>query len=163
MRTLIFISLIMLLDPGLLPRSNGDERFRRPQQLYIEDSTHVFWLQYPNPFSPPTIRDSTMGCIYGDYEFYCDIADTVDILLIDANDSVLTACSVASRHRPHYFSAYYCLAGKDITPSRVPKQAVRVSDTSQFAVVLSVHGRKKTVHPLHIYVPKGWYCWIRGM
>jgi hypothetical protein len=161
MKLIILISLLAFLVPKALPQSRGDEKARWPGQLYIEDSVHVFWVQYPNPFSGPTVTDSTQGCFQGDHSFYCDLAETVEVLLVNEKDSVVSVASTASPHPPR-FSVSICVAGKKVRHDSVPERAFRAPRDSRLSVVLSVRGHRKVIHPWPITVLKGHYCWVTG-
>jgi hypothetical protein len=152
-------TILSILLSSTIVFCQGNQDHRAPGQTYIEDSTHIFWTQYPNPFSPPTILDATKGMICGSLTFYCDLSDTVAVSIVGENDSVLTVTRKVT-FRPPGFHLCYWLAGAKIDPDRVPKQHFRALLDSRLNILLSVNGRKKNILPGAISVPKGWYCWL---
>lgn len=154
------IAIVSILTFGGRDLLQGDHVPRRPGQVHYEDSLHVFRSHWPNPFSPPTLAESSKGCITGEHAFYSDISDTVDVLLVDERDSVVYSYSDASQRPPH-FSVSYCLAGSQVSQQAVPEAAFRPLKDSNLWVVLSVDGRRKAMHPSTIIVKRGWSCWLR--
>jgi hypothetical protein len=132
---------------------------RYPSQFYFEDSIHVFWDQYPNPFSPPGIRDTDKGLVCGDLPFYCDLSDTVTVAFLGEKDSIVYEASIQSR-KPPSFSFCYWLAGPRIDPQHLPAQYIRGRSGENFKLLLIVQGRKKCLRESRICIPKDWYCWI---
>ena len=160
MKIVSSILLATLLGTTLTAQSNRAEKARESTQLYIEDSTRVFWTRYPNPISPSTFREDTKVSYCGEYNFYCDLAETVQVLLVDTANSIVASYPIISRRPDHNFSLCYWIAGKKITPDQVPKNAFRAVETTAFYLILSMHGRRKTINSRPITVNKGHYCWI---
>ena len=94
-----FIILILCPIPAFSQLKNAN---RYPNQFYIEDSIHVCFTCYPNPFSPPTITDSTKGLFCGTNTFYCDISDTVLVIYQNIADSVVYCKKVISKSPPEF-------------------------------------------------------------
>jgi hypothetical protein len=151
----VFLSVGQLKpDSGAVKPEN-----RYPLQTFLEDSGHVFWTSYPNPFSPPTITETTMGMVYSGFSFYCDLSDTVTVGLLGERDSILYAADMISVGSPHFMLAY-CFAGSRFPVDQLPHRYFRSGSGRQYKVLLSVRGRPKCIRAYGIYVPKDWYCWL---
>jgi hypothetical protein len=158
MRTIL---LLLLCTLSLVERSHAQVKpeNRYPFQSYCEDSAHVFWTWYPNPFSPPTINDTSKGMICGGLTFYCDLSDTVTIALLNTNDSVVYEAPVRLSSPPH-FSLCYWLAGPKVDIQGLPSHYFRSDSQQKYRLLLVVHGRRKCVTEYGIFLPANWYCWI---
>jgi hypothetical protein len=132
---------------------------RYPMQTSVEDSSHVYWTWYPNPFSPPIITDTTMGVVNSGLTFYCDLSDTVTVALLGESDSVLYAAESISKRYPH-FSLAFCYAGARFPAAKLPQRYFKSRSTEQYRLSLSVRGRVKCIRRVGVYVPEGWYCWL---
>ena len=130
-----------------------------PYQFYFEDSVHVFWTRYPNPFSPPGVSETSKGLMCGDWSFYCDLSDTVTVAFLGEKDSIVYEATIQSR-KPPYFGFCYWLAGPRIDPYNLPAQYIRGRSGEHFKLLLIVQGRKKCLRESRMYIPKDWYCWI---
>jgi hypothetical protein len=150
---------MLSLATTLFCQNQYPQDYRTPNQICIEDSTRIFWTNYPNPFSPPTIKDTTQGMICGGFTFYCDLSDTVEVSLIGENDSVLTTTRIIT-HKPPNYSFCYWMAGSNVALTSIPTEHFKATSNSQLNVLLSVNGRKKNIRLKVIYIPKGLYCWI---
>jgi hypothetical protein len=159
-KTLIAILSLMLISQSLFGQEIAPQRqpSRYPFQSYIEDSTHVFWTSYPNPFSPPTVSDSGMARIHG-LTFYCDISDTVTVSLLGGRGSVLYEASVESQGSPHFTMTYWP-AGPRAPSHKLPAHFFRADSAATFGLLLSVGGHRKCSRQKGIDLLKGWYCWI---
>jgi hypothetical protein len=132
---------------------------RLPWQIYLEDSAHVFWTAYPNPFSSPTIRDTSVGLMHTGLTFYSDLSDTVTIAFLGKNDS--TIYSVNLTDGPDYELAYY-LAGPNYDTRKLPHQYLRADSTQMYKLLLIVNGRPKNIRGSSVYIPRGCYCWVNN-
>jgi len=130
-----------------------------PGQTYYEDSGHVFWTWYPNPFSPPAVGDTGNGQIQGALTFCCDLSDSVDLAFVAENDSIVYHSMLVSRKPPH-FSVVYWMAGPKVTSESLPYKSYTGDSDQQLKLLLSVKGRPKSVRPSGIYAPRGWHLWI---
>jgi hypothetical protein len=134
---------------------------RYPKQTTIEDSTHVFWTSYPNPFSPPTLKDTSKALIYGDLTFYCDLSDTAEVALVARNDSIVYSATVVAAKPPH-FSIGYWVAGRNSDQRSLPASHFTSSVDDHLKVLLIVHGRRKVLRDVGIPVKKGMHYWIES-
>jgi len=168
MRGVLKIVLSSLLLPLAVDLSSGqlkpDRGIVKPQnryllQTFLEDSTRVFWTWYPNPFSPPTIAETTMGTVYSGFSFYCDLSDTVTVGLLGERDSILYAADMISSGSPH-FTLAYCFAGARFPVDQLLGRYSKSQSDRQYKLLLSVRGRAKCVRESGVYVPKDWYCWL---
>lgn len=132
---------------------------RLPGQKYLEDSVHVFWDSYPNPFSPPGVRDTGKGLICGYYTFYCDLSDTVGIAFVTKIDSVVYQSTLTSPTK-HNYSLCYWEAGPKIQVQSLPTNYFLASSDEDLGVLLIVDGRKKNIREGALPVRDGWYYWI---
>jgi hypothetical protein len=132
---------------------------RHPFQKYIDDSAHVFWTYYPNPISPPTVGDTGRGYIYSGLTFYCDLADTVDIQLLNEKDSVVCYASVVSK-MPHTFLLYYSIAGQNADPQSIPLNHFKIDSFEKLKWAIVVNGKRKTLIDAHGVWRRGMYLWL---
>jgi hypothetical protein len=158
MEILLVCFIILILYPiTVFTQSKKEIRF--PHQHYIEDSTDVFWTWYPNPFSPPTITDSTKRLFCGQYSFYCDISDTVLIAFQNEVDSIVYSVKIIAKV-PQYFSFCTWIAGSLFTPKELPKFYFRGKGADMLKLVLIVDGRKKCYTKFSISDKR--YYWINS-
>ncbi len=133
------------------------EKYRHHNQFYFEDSTHVFWTWLPNPFSPPTITDSSKGLYCGDFTFYCDLSDTVLITFVQNNDSIVYYKPIVSSCPPH-FGLCFWYGGPNLNPSELPDQYYRNVTDKKLKLLIIVNGRKKCMRDYSF--KKDWYFWL---
>ena len=164
MRAVTTILLLILSGQPAVEQSYGQGKpeNRYPLQSYIEDSAHVFWTWYPNPFSPPSIRDTGKGMICGGLSFYCDLSETVTVAFLKEKDSVVYEATIRLLQPPH-FSLCYWLAGPQVDLHRLPSYYMRSDSSQEYRLLLLVHGRGKCVRESGIFVPQHWCCWIEGI
>jgi hypothetical protein len=133
---------------------------RIPGQTYIEDSAHVYWDSWPNPFSPPTITDTGKGLMCGTLTFYCDLSDSVEVAVVTERDSVVYSTTVFSP-KPPYFDLCYWVAGPKIDRQSLPSSYFRAPSDITLRLVLVVGGRWKNSR---VFFRGGgrrdWYYWI---
>jgi hypothetical protein len=138
---------------------------RYPFQIYFEDSVHVFWTQYPNPFSPTTMvpgrTENRKGSYCGDLSFYCDLSDSVTVVALDQADSAVYSTQLKSKYSPN-FSVCYWLAGSQISLTQLPHSYIRSNSLSIQKLMLVVSGRNKALRSYGINIPKGWYFWLQS-
>src|SRR5690606_39843982 len=61
---------------------------RHPKQIYLEDSTDVFWTSYPDPFSNPSYSDRFV--VTQANTFKCLLPGKVEIGFLNTeNDSII--------------------------------------------------------------------------
>lgn len=154
--SLLVVTLICFVSDV---QSQVQSQHRYPKQKHFEDSTRVFWTSYPNPFSPPTEKDSTKGLIYGDLTFYCDLSDSVDVAFVTKNDSIVHRATIRSA-KPPYFSVGYWVAGKNIRQASLPSSYFRPNKDDHLKLVLIVGNRWKSIREVGIPVQRGRYYWI---
>jgi hypothetical protein len=135
---------------------------RHPNQKYIEDSIHVYFINlydpsYPDPFSPPTVSDSGKGIICGGGFFYCDLSESALLAFVNDNDSIIYSAIVRSS-KPPDFSFCYWKAGPRAKTTLLPREFYRSKLTGKVKVVLSIAGRRKCLS--EFAVEKGWSYWI---
>jgi len=147
---LLIISLMLISSSSIY--SQVKEINRYPNQIYIEDSTNIFWTQYPYPFSPPTIIEpidfdtvKTLNCYSPSTflsTFYCDLSDTVLVAIQNESDSILYSAKVVSKSPPHF---HYCVwvAGSLINHNELPIYYFQGSGKERLFISLIVKGRKK--------------------
>ena len=157
--TAVSFLILSLLQMHQTTNAQVKPQNRYSAQRYWEDSVHVFWTWYPNPFSPPTLKDTSKGMMCGGLTFYCDLSETVTVAFLTESDSLAYEASIVSR-KPPYFDLCYWLAGPRIDPRHLPARKIRGRSRDQFKLLLTVRGRKKCVRHYGITVPKDWYCWI---
>jgi hypothetical protein len=133
--------------------------YRPTDQFYLEDSTRVFWTSYPNPFSPPTVLDSTKGMLCGGLTFFCNLSDTVEVALIGECDSILCVAKFVS-NTPPWFSICWWRAGPRLERNQLPKTYFRGNADTKLGILLLIDGRRKNFRRDVIHVSNGWYCWL---
>jgi hypothetical protein len=153
---LLVTTLIFLVSSV---QSQVQPQHRYPKQRHFEDSARVFWTSYPNPFSPPTVKDTTKGLIYGDLTFYCDLSDSVEVAFVTKNDSIVHRATIRTA-KPPYFSVGYWVAGENIRQASLPPSYFKPNRDEHLRLVLIVGGRWKTIRELGIPVQRGRYYWI---
>lgn len=116
--------------------------YRYPYQQYFEDSTHVYWTWYPDPFAPPTLTDSTKGSYCGQFSFDCDLSDTVLVTIQNEIDSLVYCLKVISKLPPH-FSLCIWVAGKYFDSNYLPNFYFRSDHEERYTLALNVKGHKK--------------------
>lgn len=141
--------------------SQPSEKNRYPNQIYFQDSTHVFWTWYPNPFSPPTIsvNDSLRIVRSSHYSWYCDISDTCTFAIIGNEDSILYSAKVTSKYKPN-FGCFLSTALPKYLPYKLPENYVKVDSSAYYNLSLIVNGKKQSTRKDGIYLNKDWYYWI---
>jgi hypothetical protein len=162
LKFLIFsISLIVLQSVcfSQTDQRSRCERARCHGQKYFDDSVHVFQTCYPNPFSPPTVGDTGIGVTFSGTSFYCDLADTVVVELLNADDSVVYREIVISRHPPG-FSLYRGWAGPKVDVRSLRANRFKCDSVGKYRWVLVVNGRRKFMFGSFTSDRKGWYIWI---
>lgn len=132
---------------------------RYPNQVCFEDSLDVFWTYYPNPFSPPTVKDTGVGFINLGLTYYCDLSDSVEVALIGSNDSIVYSAIIISPKSPHFDVAYW-VAGPKVSKHSLPANYFRGIRDENLKLLLIVDGRWKSRRERGIQVKKGWYYWI---
>lgn len=133
--------------------------YRLQGQKYLEDSAHVYWTSYPNPFSPLVVRDTEKGDICGDYTFFCDLSDTIGIAFVTNNDSIVYQAKIFSPTEHNFFLCYW-MAGPKIQARSLPPTYFRALSDDRLSVLLIVGGREKNIREGALSVTKGWYYWI---
>ena len=157
--SILFIMILLCsMCAGQNPKTYSNQHHSRGQK-YIEDSAHVYWDDWPNPFSPPTVRDSTKGLMCGDLSFYCDLSDSVEVAVVTKHDSILYRTTVTS-DKPPYFSLCYWMAGPKINPQSLPASYFKAPSKGNLKLVLIVGGRWKNIRGFHLNGSRGWYYWI---
>ncbi len=156
---LFTIYILCNISATQIPKHHTDQHRIRGQK-YIEDSAHVYWDNYPNPFSPPTVRDTGKGLMCGELGFYCDLSDSVEVTFLQSNDSIVYQTMVI-QSRPS-FALCYWMAGPKIDHRSLPTRYFRAPSNEQIKIFLSVGGRKKNLRKAGFQVQKGWYYWIHN-
>jgi len=161
MKTTTTLFCLLLFNQVIVDQTIGQEKVdnRYPYQFYFEDSTHIYWTWYPNPFSGSTLKDTSKGSFCGGLGFYCDNSDTVTVTILTEKDSVVYERVVESQNSPQ-FELCYWLAGPRINLNRLPVHYFRGDSEKHFKILLSVQGRRKCVRESGINLSKNWYCWI---
>jgi hypothetical protein len=165
--TILLSSLCLILSPlptrGQVPSESGtlNGRNRYPFQTFVEDSSHVYWTWYPNPFSPPTVTTTTAGVIQSGLTLYCDLCDTVSVALLGDRDSVIYSSRMITLTPPH-FDVAFTYAGPRYADSLLPARYFRSQHDGDYKVAISVKGRRKCVREQGIFMRKDWYCWLAG-
>ncbi len=154
----IFVFLLLIVFP-LSGRGQESQRNRCPGQVYLEDSTHVFWTWYPNPFSPPGVRDTTTGLMCRDLTFFCDLTDSVQVAMVEGDRDIVNEATVTS-NIAHDFSVCYWVAGPHTKQSLLPPDCFKRENKIPLSMLLIVKGRKKCLALGIPNIPQGWYCWI---
>ena len=149
--------LIILFVGQVQTQVRGVPRF--PYQPHFEDSAHVFFTAYPNPFSPPTVRDTGKGLICGGGQFYCDLSESARIAFVDENDSTVYTTTVKSSTPPQ-FSFCYWLAGPRVRKELLPSKYIRSDVDMELKTLIIVRGRRKCLAEHGMFIQKGWYYWI---
>ncbi|MBS4028170.1 MAG: hypothetical protein KGZ58_05960 [Ignavibacteriales bacterium] len=157
MKKLFFIIINLFLIATTQSQLSKQHRYFK--QTYLEDSVHVYWNEFPNPFSPPTVTNTNKGFIRGDITFYCDISDSVEVALITKKDSIVHKTTLKSS-KPPYFSAGYWVAGANISQQSLPTSYFQPSSDGYLRWVIIVGGRWKSIRERGIEVRKGWHYWI---
>ncbi len=156
-----FVTICLILIPGM--RFQLHERVEpRAPQVYYEDSAHVFFKDGPNPFCPPTVRDTGKGLICGGgrfYQFYCDLSGRVTVAFINAQDSIIYSANVRSTNLPHFTFCFW-LAGPGVRKELLPAKYFRSDVDVKIRELIIVRGRKKCKMDLDFFVQKGYYYWI---
>jgi hypothetical protein len=133
-----------------------------PSQTYIEDSTHVYWTWYPNPFSPPTVLnpDTSIWGLYTLYTFYCDLPDSISVALIDSNRNIVYSTNSGPMERSNYGVAPM-LAGPHVRSAKLPAQYFQEKNGGSYDLMILVSGRPKTIRGVaDIRIEKGQYFWM---
>jgi hypothetical protein len=159
MKKLVPLVLIVIFTFIVTAQSQDMQKNRYPNQVYFEDSTHIFWTWYPNPFSPPTLKDTGKGLVYGDFTFYCDFTDSVDVALVTKNDSVVHHAYLKTARPPYFFVGLW-VAGPMVTEQSLPASYYKPNADEYLRPVLIVGGRWKSLRALGIPVKRGWHYWI---
>lgn len=157
---LILFAVFLLCNFGVAQVqkiSHKPHRYRF--QTYFNDSSHVFWTSYPNPFSPPTVRDTGKGLICGNLTFYCDLSDSVEVALVAEDDSIVYQTIVKSQ-TPPYFSLCYWVAGEKAQIRSMPSRYYKSGKDGRLKALLIVNGKKKSMHEIGIPVRNNRYYWI---
>ncbi len=152
--SLVVVLLVIESVQSQVPAQN-----RFPYQRFFEDSTHVFWTWYPNPFSPPTVANTKKGQICGGLTFYCDLSDTVLVAFVSKSDSILYEAPLTSTNPP-YFSLCYWIGGPRVSLELLPSKYFRSDFNEKIKLLLVVRGRWKSLRGIGITVQNGWYYWI---
>ncbi len=133
---------------------------RRRNQVYFEDSTHVFWTSWPIPFSPPTVTRTTKGIMCGYLTFYCDLTDSVQVAIVDGDTTDIVNEATVTPDSGHFFSVCYWVAGPRFPQDQLPPVWFKRKNKWPLSVLLIVNGRKKCLTVGVGNLPQGWYCWI---
>ena len=107
---LVIVSSSALAQTGVSTFENANRG--RTDQSYIEDSAHVFFAEYPNPFSDRSF-----------VWFWCFEEGDVELSVHDALTDSVEAVYVFARQDGHYYS----LAVHATDPSRIVRCVVLVN------------------------------------
>jgi hypothetical protein len=141
----LFLFIIAFSSSSLF--SQKKEAFRLPGQFYIEDSSSVFWTHFPNPFSFPTIHepvdyDTVVSSNCHSFSFYCELSDTVLVVIRNESDSVYYQKNVITNYPP-YFG--FCLgsAGSKVIFDKLPEHKSFCYVDHNYKIFLVVNNREK--------------------
>jgi hypothetical protein len=156
-----YIFVAVLLGLGVQSMSGQETKeHRRRYQVYFEDSTHVFWTSWPNPFSPPAVTRTTKGLMCGQVTFYCDLTDSVQVAIVDGDTSDIVTEVTVTPDSGHDFSVCYWVAGPLFQQGQLPSNCFKRKTKYPLSWLLFVNGRKKCLTLGVGNLPQGWYCWI---
>jgi len=133
---------------------------RHPSQIYLEDSTDVFWTYYPDPFSNPTFPDRFV--VTQAISFKCFLPGKVEIGFIDAkNDSVIYNFTQPNKKIQKFNEHFWIWFAKNSADtSQFPDEYFQSQSVDSLNLVLIVNNRMKTILPLNLVVPIEIYCFI---
>ena len=157
MKKILFI--IIIINSVVISQSQRTIQHRYSKQTYLDDSIHVYWNQFPNPFSPPTVTSTKKCFIQGDLTFYCDLSDSVEVAFITKKDSIVHKAVVTSS-KPPYFSIGYWVAGPNISQHLLPISYFLPRSDDNIRLVIIVGGRWRSIRQSGIQVRSGWRYWI---
>ena len=158
MKLKLFITFLLIGHfPIILSQVKKDNRLR--EQVYIEDSSKVFWTDYPNPFSPPTITEKSKGLFCCLATFYCELSDSVLVAVKNENDSIFYSQYISTK-LPPYFSYCIWIAGMEIDNNELPKPYFYFDEKQNIKITLIVDGREKCYREGVVNDKR--YYWLSG-
>ncbi len=144
-------------------RNNSNQYYRYKFQKYFDDSTHIFWTEYPNPLAHRGMRGDTSKIrICGDLDFYCDLSDSVEVAFVTENDSIVYRTIVFSKYRPD-FGVCYWIAGNKARKEILPSNYFKPNKDGIINILLIVNNQKKSMRTIGIPVKAGQYYWIQPL
>jgi len=152
----LFCNLIVAQNQNISHKPHRD-----PNQKYFDDTTHIFWTSYPNPFSPPTVRDTGKGLVCGNLTFYCDLSDSVEVAFVTEDDSIVYQTTVTSQ-MPPYFSLSHWVAGEKVRIQSIPSHYYKSSKDGHIKALLILDGQKKSIQEIGISVKNGRHYWLEA-
>lgn len=133
---------------------------RHPKQIYLEDSTDVYWTSYPDPFSNPTYPDRFV--VTQAITFKCFLTGKVEIGFLDTkNDSIIYKFIQPGKDIQklnEYFWVWFAYSSADT--SEFPKEYFQSFTKDPLNLVLIIDDKRKTILPLNLKVPLEMYCFI---
>jgi hypothetical protein len=158
----INVLYLLLVSAGIpFAASQSVTSSRVPGQVSIEDSTRVYWTRYPFPFSRSTISNSDSTLVTSELTFFCDLPGTIELGLLDKNDSIVCKGNAPLNRLP-YSGLRYWLGGPDMDAGNLQKGFYRADTNSWISVVIIVEGRWKSIIRHSFYTSKGWYYWFEN-
>lgn len=130
------------------------------QQFFDEDSTHIFWTRYPDPFCCPCPKGTTP--ITQAMNFFCGLPGRVEIGILDCkNDTIVHKYEFPRDSQSNYtFWACYSESSiKDMSTKLKYKFLSKQMDADtegSFKFVLMLNDKKKAVWPIAIPYKKDW-------
>ncbi|MBU0473937.1 MAG: hypothetical protein KKF62_07205 [Bacteroidetes bacterium] len=133
---------------------------RHPSQIYLDDSTDVFWTYYPDPFNNPTYLDRFV--VTQAITFKCFLNGKLEVGFLDTKtDSIIYRFSQPSKEGKKLNEHFWIwLAKSSADTSEFPKEYFQSFTLNPLNIVLIVDDKKKSILPLNIVVPIHMYCFI---
>jgi hypothetical protein len=137
---------------------------RVASQEFIEDSSLVFWTQYPDPFCCPCPKNTIP--VSQAISFYCDMPGSLEIGILDCeSDSIIHKFNFPRDERQNYTFWPCCFSTNIDIPSlktyhRPLSEPYLITANGPFKFILTLDNREKAIFPYHIRFPKNHYCFI---
>ena len=149
---------ILMLSLVIVAQSQHHITPRAGNQTYFEDSAHVYFTLYPNPFHGvmPTKTTKVHDC-YNSKSFYCDLSDSVTVALVDRKDSTVYSAMLKST-KPPFFGFCFWVAGPQFNKALLPSSYFVSNSDTILSLVLLVRDRRKC-QTTYRFV-KNLYYWI---
>ncbi|MCK4235648.1 MAG: hypothetical protein KAX38_00920, partial [Candidatus Krumholzibacteria bacterium] len=127
-------------------------------QEFIEDSSLVFWTQYPDPFCSPCPKN-TMRVAQA-ISFYCDMPGSLEIAILDCeSDSIIHKFDFPRDEQQNY-TFWPCCSVTNIdisslkTYPRPLSEPYLITANGPFKFILILDDREKAIFPYHTTISK---------
>ncbi len=144
------------------PREFYNE-YRNSKQNYLEDSSDVFWMSFPDPFSNSTFVDGSIFVVTQAINFKNYLKGVLSIDFVDSKtDSIICRFSQPSKEEEYFNESFWIWFAKPSANKKYfPKEYFLSKTENPINIVLVVNERRKTILQKRLIVPKDMYCFIK--